>query len=53
MFANVLARVRHLPHTWLQALRKHVWHSTKPATDSLVLGTVADLLRSKPDLETV
>lgn len=52
MFANVLARLTHRTRIWVQAFRKQVSHWTKPATDSLVLGMVADLLRSKPDLVT-
>ncbi len=50
MFANVLSRLTRRPRTWVQAFRKHVAHWTKPATDSLILSTMADLLRSKPEL---
>jgi hypothetical protein len=49
MFANVLSRLTRRPRTWVQAFRKHVAHWTKPATDSLILSTMADLLRSKPE----
>ena len=37
-------------HAALQALRRRLLAATKPAAPGLVAGTLADLLRSKPEL---
>jgi hypothetical protein len=51
MLACLLERVRPLARTAIRALARRVAHWTRPATSpSLVLGTVADLVRSRPEL---
>src|SRR2546427_301082 len=51
MLACLLERVRPLARTAIRALARRVAAWTRPATStSPVLGTVADLVRSRPDL---
>jgi putative transposase len=51
MLAHLLERVRPLAHTAIHALERCIVRWTRPAPPtSLVRGTVADLVRSRPDL---
>jgi hypothetical protein len=51
MLACLLERVRPFVRTAIRALARRVARSTRPATStSLMVGTVADLVRSRPDL---
>ena len=50
MLARLLRRVASSGRAALQALRHRLLAVTKPAAPPLVAGTLADLLRSKPEL---
>ncbi len=50
MLAPLLCHVTRTAHAALQALRRRLVAATKPAAPPLVAGTLADLLRSKPEL---
>jgi hypothetical protein len=50
MSAHLLRRCRAVIRTAAQRLRTRLRTSTKPATASLCAGTLADLVRSKPQL---
>src|SRR5215208_3026603 len=50
MLARLLRDVTRTAHAALQALRHRLLAATKPAAPPLVAGTLADLLRSKPEL---
>ena len=50
MSAHLLRRCLAVIRTAAQRLRTRLRTSTKPATDSLCAGTLADLVRSKPQL---
>ena len=50
MLAPLLRHVTRTAHAALQALRRRLLAATQPAAPPLVAGTLADLLRSKPEL---
>jgi putative transposase len=50
MLARVLTQIRRLPGTGLRAIRGRLARWTRPTTSSVVLGTAADMVRSKPEL---
>ncbi len=50
MLARLLREVTRTAHAALQALRRRLLAVTKPAAPPLVAATLADLLRSKPEL---
>lgn len=51
MFTHLLDRARFLARTATEALRSRLLRWTRPATaDSLILGTAADVVRSRSEL---
>ena len=50
MLARLLHRLTRTGRTALQALRRPLLATTKPSTAALIEGTLADLVRSKPEL---
>ncbi len=50
MLGRLLREVTRTAHAALQALHRRLLAATKPAAPQLVAGTLADLLRSKPEL---
>ena len=50
MFMNLVHRVKRAIHTAAQVLHKQISVRTKPPCTSLVLGSVSDLVRTKPQL---
>jgi hypothetical protein len=50
MFAHLLRRCLAVSRTAVQRLRQRLRMITKPATERLCAGTLADLVRSKPAL---
>ncbi len=50
MFANLLNRIKQAIHTGVRGLRKQVSARTKPVKSSLVLGSLSDLVRTRPQL---
>ena len=50
MFATRVNRIKQLIDTSMQALRKQLAAWTKPMTSSLVVGSMRDFMRTKPQL---
>ncbi len=50
MFATFVNQVKQVMHTGLQVLRKQLSVWAKPTTNSLVVGSLRDLGRTKPQL---
>ena len=50
MLARLFRHVATAGHAVLQAIRGRVLAAAKPAAPVLVVGTLTDLIRSKPDL---
>jgi hypothetical protein len=50
MFTRLLQRFSRAGRTFLHSVHQHLLAATKPTTTSLVAGTLADLVRSKPAL---
>ena len=50
MLARLLHRLTRTGRTALQALRRRLLAATTPSTAALIEGTLADLVRSKPEL---
>ncbi len=50
MFAHLLTRITGIGHTTVHVLRCRLLAATRPAAISLIAGTLADLVRSKPAL---
>ena len=50
MFANLVNQVKQAIHLGVQVLRKQISSWTRPTNTSLALGSLSDLVRTKPQL---